>query len=133
MSVPAARAAKILDAQHAVATLAALTAPIRSRFLTANGTATAAGTELAASGGYTSGTSAPAMPWAAANTSTGSSATNAATTVTNMPGATVVGLDIFDSGGTPERVEYGALSASKTTVSGDTLSFATAAVTSALA
>lgn len=132
MSIPQARANKLLDAQHAVGSYTAITAPVRSRLLTANGTATAAGTEVATGGGYTSGVGAPSMTWGAG--SAGSSATTAAITVTNYPRIeTVVGIDVFDSAGTPERVEYGALSASKAMQAGDTLSFAIGAITSALA
>lgn len=132
MPIPNARANKILDAQHAVTALAALTSPIRSRFLTANGTATTPGTELVTSGGYTSGVGAPITTWAAAS-GAGTSATSAAVSVTNMPVSTIVGLDEFDSNATPERAEYGPLTTAKTTAAGDTLSFAIGAITSALA
>jgi len=52
---------------------------------------------------------------------------------TNMPAATVTSIDIWStSTGTTRRLWYGALAASKTTASGDTLSFAVGAVTASL-
>jgi len=124
------RANQILDAVHGVTALTATTAPTKCRFMTANGSATANGTELATSAGYTSGTGAPTITFAAA--ATGSSATSGVVSVTNMPATTVVGIEVWDSNGTPKRQELGTLSASKTTNLGDTLSFATGAITSAL-
>lgn len=121
------------DHMHGVAALAAPTAPLRCRLMTANGTAAAAGTELATSGGYTAGTGAPTITFAAATAASPSvSASNVEVTVTNMPATTVVGIEIWNSNATPAREEWGALSASKTTASGDTLSFASGAITSSL-
>lgn len=124
------RANQLLEAIHATTTLVASTAPIRLRLMTAAGTATANGTELASGGGYTQGAGAPATAWAAA--ASGSQATNAAVTITNMPAATIPAVETWDSNGTPKRQELGNLTASKTTASGDTLTFASGAITSAL-
>lgn len=130
MSIPQARANKILDAQHGVAPLPAITAPVRTRLMTANGTATTNGTEVAPGGGYTGGASAPATSWAGAVN--GSSATSGALSITNYPRAeSVVGIEEWDS--SPERLEFGALTQTKTMAAGDTLSFATGAITSAMA
>jgi hypothetical protein len=52
---------------------------------------------------------------------------------TNMPVATVTSIELWDSNATNKRLEFGNLTASKTTASGDTLSFASGAITSALA
>jgi len=131
VAVPAVRAAQILDAIHAVTVLPASTAPIRTRYMTANGSGTAAGTELATSAGYTSGVGAPATTWAA-GVSTAAPATaqnSVAVSTTNMPATTVVGIEEWDSAATPVRQEWGALSANKTTNAGDTLSFAAGAIT----
>lgn len=106
------------------------TAPMRYRLMTANGSATSNGTELATSGGYTSGTGAPSFTTAAA--SAGSEASNSAITVTNMPATTIVGGEVWDSNGTPGRKYWGALSASKTTNSGDTFTIASGSLTAAL-
>lgn len=132
MTLHQTRANEILDAIHGVATLPAVTAPVRARLLTAIGNATTPGTEVVTGGGYTSGVGAPSMGWGAA--AAGSSATNAAITVTNYPRAeTVTAIDEFDSNATPKRQEFGALTASKAMQAGDTLSFAIGAITSALA
>lgn len=107
-----------------------ITAPIKVRFMTANGTATAAGTELTSGGSYVAGTGVSiGSNWAA--TSSGSQSTNAIVSQTNMPAATIVGIELWDSNGTPKRTEYGSIT-SKTTVAGDTLSFASGAITSAI-
>lgn len=120
----------IIDASLATAAFVASTAPIRCRLMTANGSATAAGTELATSGGYTSGVGAPSVTFAAA--AAGANASNSAVTVTNMPATTIVGVELWDSAGTPLRKWYGALTASKTTNAGDTFSIASGALTAAL-
>ena len=131
MALDQARANEILTGMHG-GSFTAYTAPIHVRIVTANGTATANGTEVATGGGYTSGTGAPSVTFAAA--AAGSQATNAAVNITNYPRAeTVVGIELWDSTGTPKRIEWGALAASKTMASGDTLSFASGAITSALA
>ena len=125
-----ATANNLIDGTLATASFVASTAPIRCRLMTANGSATAAGTELATSGGYTSGTGAPTVTFAAA--SGGSAASNSAITVTNMPAATIVGIELWDSAGTPVRKWWGALTDSKTTASGDTFTIAAGALTAAL-
>ena len=117
----------VLNATDGQATLTAVVTPVHCRLMTANGSATANGTELATSGGYTSGTGAPTLTFAAA--AAGSAANNSAVTVTNMPAATIVGVELWDSSGTPRRLWWGALTASKTTNSGDTFSIASAALT----
>lgn len=107
-----------------------VTATIKIRLMTANGSATAAGTELTTGGSYVAGTGInTGTNWAAV--SAGSQATNAVLSQTNMPAATIVGIELWDSNGTPKRTEFGSIT-SKTTVSGDTLSFASGAITSAL-
>lgn len=106
------------------------TYPIRCRLMTANGSATASGTELATSGGYTAGTGAPTVQFAAA--ATGSKASSTDVTVTNMPATTIVGVELWDSAGSPERKWYGALTASKTTNAGDTFTIASGSLTAAL-
>jgi hypothetical protein len=125
-----AHANNIIDASMATAAFTASTAPMRCRLMTANGTATAAGTELATSGGYTSGTGAPSVTFSAA--SAGSAASSSAVTVTNMPAATIVGIELWDSAGTPVRKWFGALSSSKTTNAGDTFTIAIGSLTAAL-
>lgn len=127
---------EIVSALHptsATKTIGALTItfPIKIRLMTANGNSTTAGTELTSGGSYVAGTGLSiGANWAAV--SGGSQATNAIVSQTNMPAATIVGIELWDSNGTPKRTEWGSIT-SKTTVAGDTLSFASGAVTSAIA
>jgi hypothetical protein len=104
--------------------------PIHVRYMTANGSATANGTELASSGGYAAGTGAPTVQFAAASAESKASSTTV--TTTNMPPATLVGVELWDSAGTPARKLFGALTASKTTNSGDTFSITAGSLTAAL-
>lgn len=131
MTMDAARARAALDAAHALGAMANAGTPVHCRLMTANGSATAAGTELATSGGYTaSNTGSPSVTFGAA-TSPSTASNSTAVTITNMPATTIVGVEITDNAGV--RQELGALTASKTTLSGDTLSFAIAAITTTLA
>lgn len=123
---------QVLDAMddQSGASVRLSTGPIHIRYMTANGTAGSAGTELATASGYTSGTGAPTVTFAAAASASKSS--NAAVTTTNMPATTVVGIEEWDSAGTPARKKFGALTASKTTNLGDTFSIASGSLTEAL-
>lgn len=128
MALDATRANQILDAVHGVATLTATTAPIKLRLMTgATINATTNGTEITAGGGYTALGQAITM-----GSATSQSASNSLISWTNMPVATVHAIEIWDSNATPKRQLWGILTADKTTASGDTLSFAAAAITSAL-
>lgn len=106
--------------------------PIRCRLITPTtaSTATVNGSELATSGGYTAATGAPTVEFAAA--ATGSKASSTAVNVTNMPAATIAGVELWDSAGTPGRKWYGLLTASKTTNAGDTFTIAAGSLTAAL-
>lgn len=109
-----------------------ITYPLAVRLMTAAGSATAAGTELASGGSYVNATGiSVGANWG--SVSSGAQATSAALSQANMPAATIVGIELWDSSGTKRRIEYGNLAASKTTSSGDTLSFASGAITSTLA
>ena len=131
MALDQTRANEMLTFMHGGASPTALTAPMRVRILTAIGSATANGTEVATGGGYTAGAGAPTVTYAVATA--GSQATNAAVTMTNYPRAeSVAAIEIWDSTGTPKRVEYGAIAGgAKVMSAGDTLSFASGAITSA--
>lgn len=94
------------------------------RLMTANGSEAAAGTELAAGGGYTAG--GVPVTWAAPTAQTGTYSGrigNAAVTISNMPAATIVGVEIWSTDAAPRRLFWGALTTSRTTAAGDTLSF----------
>lgn len=98
------------------------TTPMKLALNTATSSDASAGTEVTG-GSY-------ARQTIAFGTSAGSGVSNTgAVTFTNMPAATVTNVNIYDSNGTPRRAWWGDLTASKTTASGDTLSFAIGAVT----
>jgi hypothetical protein len=112
----------LLDASLGTATITATVTPLKCRLMTANGSSAANGTEVTG-GSYASQT----ITFGAA---TGLVATsNLACTYTSMPAVTVVGVELWDSTGTPIRKHWGALTASKTTNSGDTFSIASGALT----
>ncbi|MCP9997974.1 hypothetical protein LUX34_23980 [Streptomyces werraensis] len=90
------------------------TTPLRVALVTANGSDTAAGTEVTG-GSYTRKNLTTA---AAVN---GATSNSADLVWTGMPAATVVGVEVWDSAGTPVRLWYGPLAASRTVLAGDEL------------
>lgn len=102
-----------------------VTTPIKLALVTVNGSDSAAGTEVTG-GSYGRQT----IGFAAA--SGGSITNNAEINFTGMPTATVVGVELYDSAGSPKRLAYGPLSVSKSVTSGDTLQFASSSVTLSL-
>jgi hypothetical protein len=123
-----AEAGRLTDASLGKATFTAPTTPMMLALTTTTGTASAAGTEVTG-GSYARQNLSTALP---ANSTNGSITTNAVINFTSMPAATVTACEVYDSNGTPRRAWFGALTASKTTASGDTLSFASGAITLAL-
>lgn len=114
---------QIIDASVGTASLSAVTTPIKVALVTANGSATAAGTEVTG-GSYARQT----VTFGSA--ASGSAANNgSAINFTAMPACTVVGVDIFDSTGTPRRLWWGALATNKAVGSGDTFQIAVGALT----
>ena len=101
------------------------TAPLQVALVTANGSDTAAGTEVAG-GSYARKNLTTA---AAAN---GATSNSADLVWTGMPAATVVGVEVWDSAGTPVRLWYGALAASRTVLAGDELRIPAGSLTFAL-
>lgn len=99
---------------------------VHVRLMTANGSATVNGTELPTGGGYTSGTGITPVTFAAV--SAGATSNSGALTVTNMPAATIVGVELWDSSGTPHRLWFGALNSSKAMNSGDSFTISAAAL-----
>ena len=102
-----------------------VTTPIKLALVTANGSDSAAGTEVTG-GSYARQT----IAFNAA--SSGSIANNSAISFTGMPACTVVGIEIYDSAGSPKRLAYGPLTASRTVTAGDTVQFASSAITLSL-
>jgi hypothetical protein len=94
--------------------------PLMVRLMSANGSDATPGTEIVNSGGSTYTPQSVAFPVASGTTQTANSADVA---FANMPSATVVGTEIWDSAGTPIRWWWGALTAQKTTNLGDTAKF----------
>jgi hypothetical protein len=125
-----ARAKNVLDSVLGTTAFTAATTSVGIRLMTANGSESTAGTELATSGSYTAVTGITVVFDAAVNATGTYSATKSsqAASQTGMPAATIVGIEIWDRAGTPIRQMWGALSASKTTASGDTLSFPAASI-----
>lgn len=98
------------------------TTPMKMALATTATSASTPGTEVVG-GSY-------ARQTYAVGTSAGTGVAN--TSIMNyigMPATTVSHVDVYDSNGSPRRSLQGALTASKTTGAGDTLSFAIGAVT----
>jgi len=103
-----------------------MTGPVKLALVTANGDDASAGTEVTG-GSYARQT----IAFDAA--ASGSIDNNASISFTGMPGVTVVGIELYDSAGSPKRLAYGALTASRTVTSGDTVQFASGAIILSLA
>jgi len=115
-----AEANRLLDAAFSTADYVGAATGSQLRLCTSAPTDTAAGT-LVTGGSYAN--QAMAMS-AAASRSCSNSGTVA---FTGMPVATVTHVDIYNSGGTVRKA-WGALTTSRTTAAGDTLSFAAGSV-----
>ena len=94
------------------------TLPLKARLMTVNGTDSAAGTEVFNGGGSTY---APQSVAVGAATGTTQAVNTADVVFANMPAVTVVGIEIWDSAGTPFRWWFGAATTPRTLVLGDTL------------
>ena len=103
-----------------------VTGPIKLALVTANGNDASAGTEVTG-GSYARQT----ITFTTA--SGGEIENNAAISFTGMPAVTVVGIEFYDSAGSPKRLAYGALTTSRTVTAGDTVQFASSAITLSLA
>jgi hypothetical protein len=114
----------MLNASLGKASYVATVTPLKLKLVTVNGSATSAGTPVSG-GSYTD----QDITSAIATASGGSTSNSGAITFSGMPAVTVVGVEIWDSASTPVRKWYGALTASKTTASGDSISFAVGALT----
>ena len=111
---------ELLDALVGTSTYS-ITGATKLRLMTANGDDASAGTEVTG-GSYTSQT----IAFDAA--ASGAIENNASISFTGMPACTVVGIEIYDSAGSPKRLLYGALTTSRTVTSGDTVQFASGAI-----
>jgi len=111
---------QLLDALVGTSTYS-VTGAIKLRLMTANGSDASAGTEVTG-GSYAAQT----ITFGAA--SSGAIENSGAISFTGMPAATVVGIEIYDSAGSPKRLLYGALTTSRTVTAGDTVQFASGAI-----
>jgi hypothetical protein len=107
-------------------TSTAPTTPLKVALVTANGDDATTGTEVTG-GGYARQT----LTVAAAVS--GATSNSADLVFTNMPASTVVGVEIWDSAGTPVRLWYGALTASRTVNAGDDFKLVAGALSLSLA
>lgn len=115
---------QLLDALVGTASFT-MTTPCKLALMTANGSDSAAGTEVTG-GSY-------ARQTIAFNAAASGSIANSATiNFTGMPACTVVGIEIYDNAGSPKRLAYGALTANKTVASGDTIQFGAGNITLSL-
>lgn len=103
-----------------------VTGPIKLALVTANGNDATPGTEVTG-GSYARQT----ITFGSA--ASGSITNSASISFAGMPAATVVGIEIYDSAGTPKRLAYGALTTSRVVTAGDTVQFASSAITLSLA
>jgi len=105
------------------------TAPLKLRLMTATGSNTSNGTE-ASGNGYTTGGNtlgSPAFGSNASGISTNSNSVTFTASGGNLGGAAIVGIEIWDSAGTPKRIVQGSIT-SVTVATGNTLSFAAASI-----
>jgi hypothetical protein len=120
--------AAILEASSGRTAYTNPTSPVKIRLMTANGSQTAAGTEVSG-GSYAAQT----VTYAAASAgATSTIASSGALNYASMPACTVVGVEEWDSAGTPVRRWEGALTANKVVNSGDTFTIASGSLTKSL-
>jgi hypothetical protein len=125
MSTVQTEANRLLDATLGTAAYTAPTGPVKVALMTVAGSSTAAGTEVTG-GSYARQSVTFSSASAAATANTGLLRWN------NLPACTVVGIELYDSAGTPRRIAFGALSASKTVAAGDSLEIAIGALTASM-
>ncbi|MEU6990377.1 hypothetical protein ABZ953_06900 [Streptomyces sp. NPDC046465] len=102
------------------------TLPLKVALVTANGSDSAAGTE-------STGGSYARKNLAVGASSSGATSNSADIVWTGMPAGTIVGVEIWDSAGTPIRWWYGALTTPRTLASGDECRFPAGALAVSLA
>lgn len=111
---------QLLDALFGNASFS-VTGDIKLALMTANGDDASAGTEV-------TGGSYARQTIVFDSAASGATQNTSAISFTGMPAATVVGIEIYDSAGSPKRLMYGALTTSRTVTAGDTVQFAIGAI-----
>lgn len=102
----------MLDWVNVIGTPTRPTSPIRVALVTAIGSDSAAGTEVVGGSYARQNANLTAA-------SAGASTNSAEIRFTNMPAVTVVGVDLYDSAGSPVRLWWGPLAANKVVNAGD--------------
>lgn len=116
---------QLLDALVGTAAYS-ITGPVKLALVTTNGDDATPGTQVSG-GSY-------ARQTITFTTATGGEIeNNTAISFTGMPAVTVVGIEFYDSAGSPKRLAYGALTTSRAVTAGDTVQFASGAITLSLA
>lgn len=134
MPLDQAEAKRLMDAMLGKnGAYVAPTTPMRAALTTTAPTAASPGTEVVNSGGSTYARQDISAATPASSTNGAITNSVSAVTYTNMPVATVVGVDVYDSNASPRRAMCGSLSAPKTTAAGDSLSFAIGALSLTMA
>ena len=103
-----------LDWINGVGTPTRPTTPLKVALVTVNGADATAGTEVA-------GGSYARQSLTVAAAVSGATSNSADLVFSGMPAVTVVGVEVWDSAGTPVRLWYGPLTASRTVAAGDEL------------
>lgn len=116
---------KAMDHINAVTPFTEPTSPLKLKLMTANGSATSAGTEV-------TGGSYVAQTITMGSSSAGVAANTNAITFSAMPADTVVGVEIWDTAGTPLRLWWGAVTTSQTYASGNNATVAVGAISTTL-
>lgn len=124
-AIPTTTANKLVDHLNAVASFTEPTSPLKLRLMTANGSASTAGTEVTG-GSYAS------QSITMGSSASGTAANTNAITFSGMPACTVVGVEIWDSSGTPQRLWWGATTSSQPFNAGNTGTVAVGAITTTL-
>jgi hypothetical protein len=102
----------MLDWINGVGTPTRPTTPLKVALVTANGDDATAGTEV-------TGSSYARQSLTVGAASGGATSNSADLVFSGMPACTVVGVEVWDNAGTPVRLWYGALTASRTVNAGD--------------
>lgn len=103
-----------LDWINGVGTPTRPTTPLKVALVTSPGSDSAAGTEV-------TGGSYARQNLTVAAAASGATSNSADLVFAGMPAATVVGVEIYDNAGSPVRLWYGTLTASRTVAAGDEL------------
>src|SRR6266705_4814739 len=106
-----------------------ITPPYKLRLMSAQGSNTSYGTELATTGGYTAGGASLGTTFCAAPSGGTQSNSNLVSWSATGTWATVVAIEIWDSAGTPLRWLQGSITSITGVVNGDTVQFAVASLT----